>query len=83
VGFEVQAVGSALTEYGDSELADARRLIEKIVALEGTPTTEVAELRLIKAPIQAIEWLIACETEAVDALQAAIEPTGREGAPRP
>jgi bacterioferritin (cytochrome b1) len=79
VGFEVQAVGSALTEYGDSELADARRLIEKIVALEGTPTTEVAELRLIKAPIQAIEWLIACETEAVDALQAAIEPTGREG----
>jgi bacterioferritin (cytochrome b1) len=79
VGFEVQAVGSALTEYGDSELADARRLIEKIVALEGTPTTEVAELRLIKAPIEAIEWLIACETEAVDALQAAIEPTGREG----
>ena len=74
-----QAVGSALTEYGDSELADARRLIEKIVALEGTPTTEVAELRLIKAPIQAIEWLIACETEALDALQAAIEPTGREG----
>jgi hypothetical protein len=49
------------------------------VALEGTPTTEVAELRLIKEPIQAIEWLIACETEAVDALQAAIEPTGREG----
>jgi hypothetical protein len=24
-------------------------------------------------------WLIACETEAVDALQGAIEPTGREG----
>jgi bacterioferritin (cytochrome b1) len=79
VGFEVQAVGSALTDYGDSELADARRLIEKIVALEGKPTTEVAELRVIKEPIQAIEWLIACETEAVDALQAAIEPTGREG----
>jgi bacterioferritin (cytochrome b1) len=68
-----------LTEYGDSELADARRLIEKIVALEGTPTTEVAELRVVEDPVAAIEWLIACETEAVDALQAAIEPTGREG----
>jgi bacterioferritin (cytochrome b1) len=79
VGFEVQAVGGVLTEYGDSELADARRLIEKIVALEGTPTTEVAELRVIKDPVEAIEWLIECETEAVDALQAAIEPTGREG----
>jgi hypothetical protein len=37
---------------------------------------------VIKDPIEAIEWLIACETAAADALQAAIEPTGREGDPR-
>ncbi len=79
VGFEVQAVGGRLTEYGDCELADARRLIEKVVALGGTPTTEVAELRVEKDPQEAIDWLIECERAAIDALQAAIEPTGREG----
>ena len=79
VGFEVQAVGGKLTEYGDSELADARRLIEKVVSLGGTPTTELAELRVEKDPQAAIDWLIECEKAAIDALQAAIEPTGREG----
>lgn len=75
----MQAVGGKLTEYGDSELADARRLIEKIVSFDGTPTTNVAELRVIRDPVKAIEWLIECENDAVEALQAAIEPTGREG----
>ena len=79
VGFEVQAVGGKLTEYGDEELADARRLIEKVVVLGGTPTTEIAELRVHEDPQEAIDWLIECEQVAIDALQAAIEPTGREG----
>jgi bacterioferritin len=79
VGFEVQAVGGRLTEYGDQELADARRLIEKIVSLGGSPTTEVAELQLDRDPKAAVGWLIECEGAAVEALQAAIEPTGREG----
>jgi bacterioferritin (cytochrome b1) len=79
VGFEAQAVAGSLTDYGDRELSDARRLIQKIVALEGTPTTTVAELRVISDPVAAIDWLIDCEVEAVEALQAAIEPTGREG----
>lgn len=79
VGFEAQAVAGSLTDYGDRELGDARRLIQKIVALEGTPTTTVAELRVISDPVAAIDWLIDCEVEAVEALQAAIEPTGREG----
>ena len=79
VGFEAQAVAASLTEYGDSELGDARRLIQKIVSLGGSPTTAVAELRLSHDPVEAIDWLIECETEAVEALQAAIEPTGREG----
>ena len=30
-------------------------------------------------PQEAIDWLIECEQVAIDALQAAIEPTGREG----
>jgi bacterioferritin (cytochrome b1) len=78
VGIEVPALSGILTEYGDRELADARRLIEKIVSLGGTPTTTVAELRVIRDPAEAMGWLIECETEALDSLQAAIEPTGRD-----
>ena len=79
LGFEAQAVAGELMRYGDEELEDARRLIAKIVALDGTPSTDVAELRVEHDPAVAIGWLIECESEAVDALQAAIEPTGREG----
>jgi bacterioferritin (cytochrome b1) len=78
-GIEAQAIGSKLTEFGDSELADARRLIEKIVSFGGAPTTEVAELRFERSAEAALRWLVECEEAAVEALQAAIEPTGREG----
>ncbi len=78
-GFEYQALGDRMWEYGQSELADARLLVEKIVALDGEPTTDVAPLEWTGDPGAAVEWLIATETEAIDALQAGIEPTGREG----
>jgi bacterioferritin (cytochrome b1) len=38
-GIEAQALGSKLTGFGDAELADVRRLIEKIVSFGGEPTT--------------------------------------------
>lgn len=79
LGFEAQAVGSQLTEFGDQELADARRLIEKIVSFGGEPTTEIAELRYDRGAEDAIGWLVECEEKAVELLQEAIEPTGREG----
>jgi bacterioferritin (cytochrome b1) len=79
VGFAGAAIVYLLTEYGDRELGDARLLVEKIVSFGGQPTTEVAELRAISGIDEGVEWLIECETAAVDALQAAIEPTGREG----
>jgi bacterioferritin (cytochrome b1) len=79
LGFEAQGVSAELVRYGDEELADARLLIEKIVALDGSPATDVAELRVDREPDVAIAWLIECESDAVEALQAAIEPTGREG----
>ena len=78
-GFEYQALGDRFWEYGQAELADARLLVEKIVALEGTPTTEVAPLSWTGDPSAAVNWLIETETEAIEALQAGIEPTGREG----
>jgi bacterioferritin (cytochrome b1) len=78
-GLEAQAIGSKLTQFGDEELGDARRLIEKIVSFDGEPTTTVSELRYQRGATESIAWLIECEREAVELLQEAIEPTGREG----
>jgi bacterioferritin (cytochrome b1) len=78
-GIEAMALGSKLTEFGDAELADVRRLIEKIVSFGGEPTTDVAELRFERSVGDSLRWLSKCEEEAVEALQEAIEPTGREG----
>lgn len=78
-GFEFQSLGDRFWESGVAELEDARLLVEKIVALGGEPTTEVAPLQWTGDPGDAVEWLIESEGETIDALQAAIEPTGREG----
>jgi bacterioferritin (cytochrome b1) len=78
-GIETQALGPKLTEFGDSELADVRRLIEKIVSFGGIPTAKVAELRFESDAEKAIASLAENEEEVLEALQQAIEPTGREG----
>lgn len=78
-GIEAQALGSRLTEFGDAELADVRRLIEKIVSFGGEPTTKVAKLGFEKGVKGAIRRLVKGEKAAVEALQEAIKPTGRDG----
>ena len=78
-GFEFQSLGDRLWQYAADETGDARLLVEKIVALGGTPTTEVAELKWSGDPGEAVDWLIESEGEAIEALADAIEPTGREG----
>jgi bacterioferritin (cytochrome b1) len=78
-GMGTIALGPQLTEFGDQELNGARLLIEKIVSFGGEPTTRVADLRHEKDPKSTVEWLIECEQEGIEALQEAIEPTGREG----
>lgn len=78
-GIEAMALGSKLTEFGDAELSDVRRLIEKIVSFGGDPTTDVAELSYKSGVKGAIKSLVKGEEAAVEALQEAIEPTGREG----
>jgi bacterioferritin (cytochrome b1) len=79
LGLEAQALGSKLTEFGDEELDGVRELIEKIVSFGGEPTTKVGPLRFHPGTTDSLAWLIECEEEVVEALQAAIEPTGREG----
>jgi bacterioferritin (cytochrome b1) len=79
LGIEAQALGSKLTGFGDEELDGVRRLVEKIVSFGGEPMTDVAGLRFQKRSEDSLSWLIECEEETVEALQEAIEPTGREG----
>ena len=78
-GFEYQGFSGELAEFGRLEIDDTRRLVEKITTLEGEPTTEVAPLNWSEQPEKVVEWLIEAEEETIEALQAAIEPTGREG----
>ena len=78
-GIEAQALGSKLTAFGDAELADVRLLIEKIVSFKGEPTTAVAALSFDPGAQDALLRLAEYEEETVEALQEAIEPTGREG----
>jgi bacterioferritin (cytochrome b1) len=56
-GLEAQAVGSKLTRFGDEELSDCRRLIEKNVSFGGVPATTVAELRYDREANEALRWL--------------------------
>ena len=78
-GFQYQGLATTLAEYAVLEIEDARRLAEKIASLEGEPTTVVAKPRWSADPTEAFTFLIEDETEAIEALQASIEPTGREG----
>jgi bacterioferritin len=79
-GIEFQAHSARLREFATAELEDAARLIEKVTSLGGEPTTEVADLVFERDPAKAVESLIELESETLEALQAAIEPTGREAA---
>jgi bacterioferritin (cytochrome b1) len=80
IGLEYQAHAQKMREHSLSELEDAGRLVEKITALGGEPTTEVAPISFTADPGEALEKLIESEGETLEALQAAIEPTGREAA---
>ena len=80
IGLEYQAHADKMRQHALSELEDATRLVEKITALGGEPTTEVAPISFNRDPARAIDKLIDDEGETLEALQAAIEPTGREAA---
>ena len=78
-GFTHQALREPLAEAAGAELEDVRLLVEKVTALGGDPTTQVAEIRWQTEPEAAVDRLMEDEGEAIEALQEAIEPTGREG----
>jgi bacterioferritin (cytochrome b1) len=80
IGLEYQAHADKMKAHALAELEDATRLVEKITALGGEPTTDVAPLSFTSDPSDALGGLLENETEALEAMQAAIEPTGREAA---
>ena len=80
IGLEYQAHADKMKRHALAELEDATRLVEKISALGGEPTTDVAPVSFTADPAKAIDKLIDEEGETLEALQAAIEPTGREAA---
>lgn len=80
VGIEYQAFGDSLWRFAEAELEDARRLVEKLAALEGEPPVRAPDLRYDVEPRKGLEWLIESETEAIESLQAVIPETGKEGA---
>ena len=80
IGLEFQAHADKMRKHAHSELEDATRLVEKVAALGGEPTTDVAPISFDPDPAMALDRLIDEEGETLEALQAAIEPTGREAA---
>ena len=77
-GIEFQAVGRELETFGRDDLDDARRLIEKLVALGGDPVTDVAPFDTITPDRAGLQKLIDLETEALEALHKVIPETGQE-----
>ncbi|MCA1706578.1 MAG: ferritin-like domain-containing protein [Actinobacteria bacterium] len=77
-GIEFQTLGVQFEEFGRLELEDARRLIEKLVALGGDPVTDVAPFDKISADADGIKKLIAYEEEVLEALHAVIPESGQE-----
>ena len=61
IGLEYQAHAEKMREHSLSELEDATRLVEKITALGGEPTTGVAQMDFVANPDKAIDALIDCE----------------------
>ena len=79
VGFEFQFLTNQFWNFAQAELEDARKLVEKISALGGQPTTEVAPLKWSSDSMEAAQFLVDTETQAIDSMKEVIPHTGQEG----
>ncbi|MDQ3646485.1 MAG: ferritin-like domain-containing protein [Actinomycetota bacterium] len=77
-GLDFQSVGQKFEGFGRLELDDARRLIEKLVALGGKPVTKVAPFEAVSTTKTGIRKIIDYENEALAALHKIIPETGQE-----
>ena len=77
-GVQWQPFESLLLSYAEDDLADARRIAQKIVAIGGRPTTKVRAFDLPESSEEALQQLIEHECETVAAFHAVIPDTGQE-----
>ena len=77
-GLEYQAVGGQLWLFARAELEDTKLLVEKITALGGDPSVEIAPLRWQEDPGAAVDAMIESEDETIAALHAVIPHSGQE-----
>ncbi len=78
-GVEHVGLSALLASAGEADLADGRRLVEKVVTLGGRPPRTVPEPRLPRRPEAIVRRLIALERETIEALQDVIPATGHTG----
>ena len=78
-GFQYTDLAEMLCRFAEADLADARRLTEKIVTLGGTPIDHVEGFGLPDDGKAIVERLIELETETIEALQDIIPATGHTG----
>src|SRR5918997_4826540 len=80
VGLEFQSHADKMRGFALAEIEDSIRLVEKITAIGGEPDVDVQPPSWTADPVKALDDLIEDEGKTLEALQAAIEPTGREAA---
>ncbi len=78
-GIQYVGLAAQYRAWAVDALEDAGRLVDKIVALEGTPDAEVAEPAFDPDPAGMAGRLITSEEEAIEALRKIIPATGSEG----
>ena len=77
-GVQWQALEPLLSQFAADELDDARRMVQKVVAIGGEPTTDPAPFSLPASPEAALRQLVEHETETLAAFHAVIPETGQE-----
>jgi bacterioferritin (cytochrome b1) len=78
-GFEYFGLSDMLWRYAEADLADARRLVEKVVTLGGEPIDNITGFELPRDGGRIVDRLIELETETIEALQDVIPSTGHTG----
>jgi bacterioferritin (cytochrome b1) len=78
-GFAYQGLAGLLWRFAEAELADTRRLVEKIVTLGGSPIDSVSGFDLPPGSDGIVARLVELEQEAIEALQDTIPATGHTG----
>ena len=77
-GLDQIAFADLCRGWAGAELDDARRLVEKIVALGGQPPTDIAPMRWSDDAAETGRILLGCEQETLTSLHAVIPATGQE-----